>query len=618
MSHQSTPQRQVNTVAAAAATLSPPAALSSHHHLQPSSPAFNTRSRSRSPSPSPSPQPRSATKPPPSPSRALSESLEKLQLAPSLALPPSASSSVSVAPPSVPPSRTGLVYDPRCLLHQCNYAHVEAPARAGRSIELLKERGLYQRCVHVPARVASTEEIVGVAHTQAHVADIDKTASYEYGPDEPDSETEGDETLYPDCKYLDSDTYVNRHSALAARLSIGGLIDLSERVLNGSLANGFAVVRPPGHHADTTKAQGFCLYNTVAVAAAEMRRKYRERLKRILIVDWDVHHGNGTQNIFYDDPHVLYFSIHRYQNGMFYPRTGSKEEVGTGAGTGFNVNVPLNFTRLGDEEYMEVFRRVLLPIVDDYQPQLIYVSAGFDCAAGDPLGGMEVSTEGFAIMTQMLRNSVKHGRVVLALEGGYNVRAVSEAVTACVRVLLGEHPDPLVDDGRTTFMSKREIAKVAQKRDLFRKDLQQCIKIQAKYWKSLRRQISEEEERKIAEERRKATRPEPAPATTIAPPSTAMPAPVPVTTSVPAPSAKPAVLRPPSTSSPLSPVSAASTVSLVVTPAAQVNVRVGSQSASASSSPSPLVASQSSASASSSLTSTVAPNHSNPTHSTMQ
>jgi histone deacetylase 6 len=188
------------------------------------------------------------------------------------------------------------VYDERCLLHQANYAHVEQPARASTTMQLLKSTGVYQRCVHVPSRPARDEELVGSAekegaHTHDHVALIDGTASYAYKEDEPDSETEGDSTMYPDCKFLDSDTYVNRHSSTAARLAIGGLVDLCEAVLQGRLRNGFAVIRPPGHHADSRKASGFCLYNNVACAVQALKAKHPDTLKKFMIVDFDVHHG---------------------------------------------------------------------------------------------------------------------------------------------------------------------------------------------------------------------------------------------------------------------------------------------------------------------------------------
>ena len=196
-------------------------------------------------------------------------------------------------------STTGLVYDPRCLLHQANHHHVEQPARASTTMTLLQSSGLYARCVLVPTRTATDAELIGMVHTKEHVATIDATVHYEYKPAELDSETEGDTTLYPDCKFLDSDTYVNQYSSAAARLSIGGLINLMDEVVAGRLQNGFAVIRPPGHHADCVKAQGFCLYNNVAVAVQNMRLRHPDLIKRVLIIDWDVHHGNVRgKNIF--------------------------------------------------------------------------------------------------------------------------------------------------------------------------------------------------------------------------------------------------------------------------------------------------------------------------------
>lgn len=389
-----------------------------------------------------------------------------------------------VLPASAVTSTTGLVYDPRCLLHQANYAHVEQPKRVSDTMRLLVSSGAYARCVHVPTRrVLDSELIDGGAATAEHVALIDASAHDSYGPDEPDSETEGDDTLYPDCKFLDSDTYVNRHSAEAARFSIGGLLNLVEAVLQGEVRNGFAVIRPPGHHADAVKASGFCLYNNVAVAVKALRAKYPEQLRRVLIVDWDVHHGNGTERIFYDDPAVLYFSIHRYQGGAFYPHTGGASETGGVGAPGSNINVPLNYQSLGDAEYLEVFRTLLLPVIGEFAPDLIMVSAGFDCAQGDPLGGMDVSSEGFAAMTRLLMDSVAHGRVVLALEGGYNVRAVSEAVLACTQVLLGDEVPEMCDPH--AFMGPRERVKIAARKDNFRRDLAECVKIQKKFWKCL-------------------------------------------------------------------------------------------------------------------------------------
>jgi histone deacetylase 6 len=185
----------------------------------------------------------------------------------------------------------------------------------------------------------------------------------------------------------------------------------------------------------------------------------------------------------YNNPHILYFSIHRYQGGQFYPNTGAAEDTGGEHAPGSNINVPLNFKGLGDAEYLDTFRTLLIPCVQEFAPDLIVISAGFDCAQGDPLGGMECSSEGFAHMTRLLQDAMPHRRVVMALEGGYNVRAVSEAVVACTKTLLGDPLPELADPH--SFLGKRELAKVAQKRELFRKDLLHCVKVQKRFWKCL-------------------------------------------------------------------------------------------------------------------------------------
>ncbi len=242
-------------------------------------------------------------------------------------------------------------------------------------------------------------------------------------------------TAEHDFVQLDPDTYANRHSALAARLAAGGLVDLTLSVLSGALANGFALVRPPGHHAEAGRAMGFCLFNNVAVAAMAARRA---GARRIAIVDWDLHHGNGTQSSFEGDGELLYFSTHQYP---FYPGTGGTWEVGRGAGAGRTVNVAWP-AGMGDAEYLAAFDRVLLPIAGAFDPELVIVSCGFDAAEGDLLGGMHLSEDGYAAMTERVA-SLAGGRLVLALEGGYSLEAIAAAAAACTRVLLGESPPPL-------------------------------------------------------------------------------------------------------------------------------------------------------------------------------
>jgi acetoin utilization deacetylase AcuC-like enzyme len=244
---------------------------------------------------------------------------------------------------------------------------------------------------------------------------------------------------------LDLDTTVSPGSVPAALLAAGAAIDAVTAVVAGEARCAFALVRPPGHHAEARRAMGFCLFNNVAIAAAHARAALGCR--RVLIVDWDVHHGNGTQNAFYDRSDVLYFSTHR---SPFYPGTGGADEVGAGAGAGHTVNVPLA-ERCGDAEYAAIFDGVLGPVADAYRPDLLLVSAGFDAHRDDPLGGMGVTAEGFGGLCRRVSDVARRhaaGRLVLVLEGGYDLRALAESVHACVEVLAGaaRPPDPARDE----------------------------------------------------------------------------------------------------------------------------------------------------------------------------
>ncbi len=305
---------------------------------------------------------------------------------------------------------TGLVFDERFLLHGAPYEHPEHPGRLEAIVGRLEREGLVARCDRVAARAASREELLRV-HTASHVDAIAATAGRGF-------------------RQLDPDTCAGPDSAAAALLAAGGLVDLAAAVAAGRLENGFALLRPPGHHAEADRAMGFCLFNNVAIAARAVREA---GVGKVLIVDWDLHHGNGTQHSFWDDPTVLYFSTHQFP---FYPGTGAIPEIGGGAGRGFTVNVPWP-GGMGDDEYLAAFDRVLLPIAREFGPDLVLVSAGFDAAAGDPLGAMRVSPAGYAAMTSRLRELAR-GRVVLALEGGYDLEAISASAAASLRVLLGE------------------------------------------------------------------------------------------------------------------------------------------------------------------------------------
>jgi histone deacetylase 6 len=326
----------------------------------------------------------------------------------------------------------GLVFDERFLLHRAPYDHPEHPGRLSAIQSEFEQRGFLALCRRVPARPSSDEELFRV-HTADLVRQIDATAKRSF-------------------TQLDPDTYAGPDSSAAARLAAGGLIDLAVAVWRGDLTSGFALVRPPGHHAEADQAMGFCLFNNVAVAARAVRAA---GASRVLIVDWDVHHGNGTQNTFWDDSSVLYFSTHQYP---FYPGTGSLEEVGGREAPGRTVNVPWP-AGMGDVEYLEAFDRVLLPIARRFEPELVLVSAGFDAAAGDLLGSMRISPAGYAAMTSRLQEMAK-GRLVLALEGGYNLKAIQKSAAECLRALLGRPESHEVHSGATAPVAKHLLSEV--------------------------------------------------------------------------------------------------------------------------------------------------------------
>ena len=326
-----------------------------------------------------------------------------------------------------PASATGLLTGVRpMLLHQSQSPHPERPARMVAIYDQLIARGLDARSRLVPAREASTEDLT-LVHTAEQVAH--STAVYP-------SDAAATAALG-----LDSDTYFSATaSGYAARLAAGSVVELVTRVMQGELTNALAVVRPPGHHCEAKQAMGFCLLNNVCVAVAAARR--RLGAGRILVVDWDVHHGNGVQNIFAEDPTVLYVSLHRFGRG-FYPGTGHPAEVGSGAGEGTSVNIAWQRGEgYSDAEYLAAFDRIVMPIARQYSPELVIVSAGFDAARGDPLGGMDLTPAGYAHMTSLL-GTLACGRLVVALEGGYNLRSIATSAAAVHGALLGEPPPRL-------------------------------------------------------------------------------------------------------------------------------------------------------------------------------
>jgi acetoin utilization deacetylase AcuC-like enzyme len=222
-------------------------------------------------------------------------------------------------------------------------------------------------------------------------------------------------------------------SLSAAYLAAGGALAAADAIVAGSVEHVFCAVRPPGHHAERDHAMGFCLFNNVAIAARYLQR--RHAMARVLVVDWDVHHGNGTQHTFDDDPSVLFFSTHQYP---YYPGTGRGTEAGVGRGAGATINVPMKAGQ-GDDAYREVFQKVLMPAADAFQPDFVIVSAGFDAHKDDPLAGMGLTEEGYADLTRMVVSIARRhsqGRVLSCLEGGYNLHALSASVERHVVALL--------------------------------------------------------------------------------------------------------------------------------------------------------------------------------------
>jgi acetoin utilization deacetylase AcuC-like enzyme len=317
--------------------------------------------------------------------------------------------------------KAGVVYDPIYLEHDTG-DHVENSQRLVTAMSYLKETGIKEKLTCLPARSASLEELEMI-HTPGYISYVKSRAEKGGG-----------------C--LDPDTVMSPKSYEAALYAAGGVLVAVEAVMNGEVDNVFALVRPPGHHAIRDRAMGFCIFNNVAIAAKFAMSKFS--LNRVLIADFDVHHGNGTQDSFYADPKVLYFSTHQYP---FYPGTGWMDETGTGKGEGTTVNFPMA-AGWGDEEYLRAFNEVLVPVARRFQPQLILVSAGFDPHWADHLAMMQVSVGGFAQMAMILKElaaELCQGRLVFTLEGGYNLRVVASSIKAVFDVLLGnsEIDDPL-------------------------------------------------------------------------------------------------------------------------------------------------------------------------------
>lgn len=309
---------------------------------------------------------------------------------------------------------TGLVWEPLCLLHQPGMGHPESPQRLEAIRRGLEDGGLWQRCIVLAARPAADAELLR-CHTAPYLALVSQEIAAGGG------------------KLSTGDTVVSAHTEEAARLAAGGALVAVEAVIRGRVSNAFVAVRPPGHHASCAQGMGFCVYNNVALAARHAQAVCG--CERVLIVDWDVHHGNGTQAIFWRDPSVLYFSVHQ---SPLYPGSGAGSERGEGPGSGFTINSPLP-AGSGGKEVLAALQNDLEPAAEAFRPSLVLVSAGFDGMQGDPLANLQLTATDVAELTvRVKRLAERHanGKLVSVLEGGYRLSNLAAGTTAHVEALL--------------------------------------------------------------------------------------------------------------------------------------------------------------------------------------
>ena len=302
--------------------------------------------------------------------------------------------------------RVGFVYDPRYLGHEMGHGHPESPERLRAICAQLQSSGTWSRLHQLTPRRAERQWIERI-HDSSYIDSLEQRS--------------------PQDGYasLDPDTSMSPGTLESAYLAAGGALAAVDAIMNNEVDQAFCAVRPPGHHAEADRAMGFCFFNTVAIAARYIQQKYG--VQRVLIVDWDVHHGNGTQHAFYDDASVLFFSTHQFP---YYPGTGRATETGEGQGKGLTINVPFSGGQ-GDDEYREVFQNVLVPAADSFKPEFVLISAGFDAHREDPLASMDLTAQGYAELTGIVASIAKNfssGRILSCLEGGYHLHALAESV----------------------------------------------------------------------------------------------------------------------------------------------------------------------------------------------
>jgi acetoin utilization deacetylase AcuC-like enzyme len=313
-------------------------------------------------------------------------------------------------------NRTGFLYDDRYLLHDTGPYHPEVPERLQAIVKGLEERGLLSKLIRITASPADMEWIEAV-HSEAYIRRFESAClGGRKSIDSPDNQM---------CQ----DTYE------IAQLAVGGILDTIDRLMNGDIDNAFCAVRPPGHHAEKDCAMGFCYFNNIAIAARYLQQKWG--VERVAIIDIDVHHGNGTQHIFEDDPTVLYVSIHEHPSFAF-PGTGRAFESGNGPGSGATLNLPI-LPGQGDSEYTAHFEKDLKPALENFKPQFMLVSTGFDAHCEDDMSGVSLTTEGYSkIMGTIYDAAARHtgGKLISILEGGYLLKRLGELASNHVDILL--------------------------------------------------------------------------------------------------------------------------------------------------------------------------------------
>lgn len=310
----------------------------------------------------------------------------------------------------------GFVYHSDFLKHKTGPMHPERPERLETIISTLEKKNLKKKLRNIRPKPADESWLTSI-HTSQHLDALKAVGAQAVN----------------DLAYIDGDTPMSRDSLHAAFLAVGGVLGGIDAIMSNEVSSVFCAVRPPGHHAEPSRAMGFCLFNNVAIGARYFQKKYG--LKKILIVDWDVHHGNGTQEAFYRDPSVLFFSTHQYP---FYPGTGAETDRGLGAGLGSTINVPMK-AGSGDNEYIEVFNSRLLPAAHEFEPDAVMISAGFDGHQNDPLASMRLTEEGYAELSRIVKGiAEKHaaGRIISCLEGGYHLESLALSVYRHIQVLL--------------------------------------------------------------------------------------------------------------------------------------------------------------------------------------